>query len=1130
MTITKKPVLLLFYLIFLSSLGYGQLRPRTTSKLNSGNWYQLSISKSGIYKLDYNFLTSEMKIPASELDFSKIGIFGYGGGTLPEDNQYNPYSDFLPENAIEIYDQNNNKILENGDYVLFYADGPYHWRYDANSSQFVHTSAFYTDVQRFFITTTEGSQKRISSQNLSGSPSKIQSSYDYYDVLDKDSINPNLSGRIWFSSSISNFKKNIQLPLPIDACTGGESVQLSYSYYTKLSNATVHIDINGQSVKSQPLSPNDDLITDTFRTLCPGSNATIGFTISSSIEQNFYLDYIRVNTKANLAYSGKQFNFRFRDNIGLSSIQQAQFSSNGFRVWNVSDIRSIKNVTLNGNGFLFNNNTLQEFVAFQDKDAYTPTAIGKVSNQNITGIPKAHNLIVTYKTWMSVANELAQFHKEESGTESQVVDIEKVYNEYSSGNKDVMGIRRFIIDQYHKDPNSSIQLSSVTFFGKPCVDFKGISKSCEDYVSTYETAVPSDFLRSFCTDDFFGLLEDNQTNLDGSDRTLAIGIGRLPVTTLQEAKDVLNKIKAYKSKESYSDWRNNSTIVSDDYDDPVDASFYTQNQVLAQAIADMHIKTNLNKIYLDAFNQEQFSGGQRYEDAEKMLKDNITFGSLLITYIGHGGFANWAQERILSVSDLPIYQNLHSLPFMTTATCGFAPYDKPSATKSAGESFLLQKDGGAISMLTTCREVLISDQGPFMNHFFNQFYNRKSNGRFQSFGDIMRLTKNANNVDLNSQKVVLLGDPALTINMPIYNVVTTSISNGTDDTLKALSKMTITGEVRNLNNSLMTDFNGFCQVTVFDKKVQNKLNYNDVKDPLIPKDTFDVQNSRIFRGSTTVSNGKFTIQFIVPKDINYAIGLGRVSYYAADVNAKPYRDAAGMDTSVWVGSANLKAEKDEKPPVVKLFMNDDKFAFGGITHADPILLAKLSDESGINTTGAGIGHDITAVLDDNVRLPIILNNYYKTDPGDFRSGSTQYPFYQLKQGKHTIRVKAWDVYNNPGEGYLEFYVAKDEGIALRHVLNYPNPFTTNTYFQFEHNRPNQPLDVSINVLTISGKVVKRIYQKLTTDGFRVDKQIPWNGRDDFGDKIGRGLYVYVVTIRDTKGEVAHQYEKLVLLQ
>lgn len=1105
------------------------------SALSKGNWYKISIANTGVYKLDFNFLTNELKIPSTELDFTKLGVFGYGGGVLNEANNSIFPSD-LPEINTEIVDINSNGKLEDGDYILFYGAGPIRWQFNPFNSLFEHTSSYYTDEQCFFITTTEGKQQRVLNSATLSNPIATLNSYDYYQVMDKDSINPNLSGRVWYAGMLSNFNRSIEYDLPLEQCTAGESIVVSFSYFTELNNTPLSILINGNTVKNLNLTSSFKYQIDSFKLLCPGSGAKIKFTTPTTIASNFYVNYIAVNAKANLTYSNTQFNFRIKNGIGSPDNYQLNISGAGnAKIWDVT--KQIVKPSTNNNGstksIIFSNQIPREFVVFEDINAYKPIAKGKITNQNLSSLPPANNLIITHKNWMNQAKDLAKFHQDEQNLISHVVDVEEIYNEYSSGNKDVMAIRRFIKEQYEKSPSSKI-LSTVTLFGKACVDFKNINKnsnSCVDYVPTYETLYSADFLESFCTDDFYGLLNPNDINLDINGQIMAIGIGRLPVSTVEEAKQVVAKIKAYKSAKSYSDWRNQTTTVSDDYDDNADGSFYTQNEAMNKYIKSNFIKTNPNKIYLDAFFQEQFSGGQRYEDAEKLLKDNFTFGSLLITYIGHGGSNNWAQERVLSTSDLPIYKNIYSLPFMTTATCGFAPYDKPNASnKSAGERYLLQKDGGAIGLFTTCREVLISDQSSFMDKFISNFYTRKPDGNFYTFGDISRETKTALGINLNSRKVVLLGDPALEINMPKYNIVTTNISNGTDDTLHSLSKIKITGQINDLTNNLISDFNGFCQITVFDKITQSRLNYNDTKDPKIPNDTFETQQSRIFKGSTKVENGKFSVEFIVPKDINYAIGRGKISYYAADTNVKPYRDAAGIDTNIIIGGANLNALQDNDAPIVKLYMNDEKFVFGGITNADPILLAKISDLSGINTTGAGVGHDITAILDGNIRLPVNLNNYFKTDQGDYTRGSINYPYYQLSEGKHTIKVKAWDVYNNPGEGYIEFFVTKSEHIALTHVLNYPNPFTTNTWIQFEHNRPNEPIDVSINIMTVSGKVVKRIAQKITTDGFRVDKQIQWNGRDDFGDPIGKGLYIYVVTIRDSKGETAHKYEKLVLLQ
>lgn len=1105
------------------------LKTRTSSVLSTGNWYKFEIAATGVYKLDYNFMTKSLAIPAGELNFNTIGVFGYGGGVLPEKNNFNFISD-LPENSISVKDFNGNNKMDPEDYILFYAAGPYRWNLDSKN-KFRHTSKYYTETQAFFLSTTQGSRQTIGSYQINGTATKTTSLFDDYATIDKDSMNPNLSGRIWFGERLNSFNKSFKQTIPIQNFTSGQEVELIISYYNKIAGGSYSVFIDNSFVNSYNISEDYKMKFDTVRFKANSSNADIMITVNNNSNESFYLDYIEANTKNILKYSGTQFNFRSLENLGTNDVLELNISNiSNAEIWNVSTIGQTKKVVLTGNSFKINNNQLQEFVIFDENNTLLPNAKGKIENQNLINSSQKSNIIFTHKKWKSIADKIAQFHKEESNIETNVVDIDQVYNEFSSGNKDVMALRRYLYMLYQNaNGNLNLMPKTALMFGNACVDYKGKLDLSVDYIPTYQKLVPDNFLESYCTDDFYGLLDPTEENLETT-ATMDIGIGRLTVTTVAEANDMYEKIKAYKSKASYADWRNGTTIVSDDYDNVSDAAFYIQNELLADNIKINKIKTNVEKIYLDAFRQTQYSGGQRYEDAEKLLKDKISFGSLLVTYIGHGGFTNLAQERILSLSDIKIYKNLNNLPFITTATCGFAPYDKPAKERSTGEKFLLQKDGGAIAMLTTCREVLISDQGGFMGNFISQFYNRKLTGDFRNFGEIAMETKNANNLNSNSQKVVLLGDPALILNMPKYNVVTTKIGISGNDTLKALSKVTIEGEVRNLSNSLMNDFNGFCQVTLYDKSTMGILNYNDTKDPKIAKDTFAQQNSRIFKGSTNVVQGRFNITFIVPKDINYAFGLGKISYYAADIANKPYRDASGMDSNVVVGGANLNASQDNEPPIVNLYMNDEKFGFGGITNADPILLAKLSDDNGINTTGAGIGHDITAILDDNLKLPITLNNYFQTELNNYKIGAVKYPFYLLAAGKHTLKVKAWDVYNNPGEGYTEFVVAQGAKVALNHVLNYPNPFTSNTWFQFEHNRPGEDLDVSINIATISGKIVKRIHQKLRSDGFRIDKQIAWNGLDDYGEKIGKGVYVYFVTIRDSKGDNDTKYEKLVILQ
>jgi hypothetical protein len=263
----------------------------------------------------------------------------------------------------------------------------------------------------------------------------------------------------------------------------------------------------------------------------------------------------------------------------------------------------------------------------------------------------------------------------------------------------------------------------------------------------------------------------------------------------------------------------------------------------------------------------------------------------------------------------------------------------------------------------------------------------------------------------------------------------------------------------------------------------------------------------------------------VPKDISYSYGNGKISYYADN----GFIDAHGYDEDIVVGGTADSFLVDNVGPEIKLYMNDEKFAFGGITDENPVLLVKLEDENGINTVGTGIGHDITGVLDQNTQSTYVLNEYYSAALDDYTKGEIRYPLSKIPEGRRNIKVKAWDVYNNSSEGYTEFIVSKSAELALGHVLNYPNPFTTSTSFQFEHNKPGQPLFVQVKIFTVSGKLVKTIQQDILSDSYRVDN-IKWDGLDDFGDRIGRGVYVYKVQVRAEDGASAHQFEKLVILK
>jgi hypothetical protein len=460
-----------------------------------------------------------------------------------------------------------------------------------------------------------------------------------------------------------------------------------------------------------------------------------------------------------------------------------------------------------------------------------------------------------------------------------------------------------------------------------------------------------------------------------------------------------------------------------------------------------------------------------------------------------------------------------------TSTCEFTKFDDPSR-ESIGELISLNPKGGSIALMTTTRSVYISINTLVVASLFNHVIERDANFDPLAFGEIMRRVKNSSGTSPNRRCFNLIGDPALKICLPKWRIVTDSInhvsvSNGAD-TIRALTKMHVVGHLEDYNGNKLTAFNGVLSPTIFDKPKKVQTLGNDQNSPII---TFKTQKNALYKGRATVANGDFKFEFIVPKDIDFNYGRGKISYYADNKVV----DADGWDTTFVVGGINPNPPVDNVGPELKIYLNDDSFVNGSISSANPLLVVEAYDEFGINTVGNGIGHDITAVLDGNTGNPIVLNEYYKSNLDSYQNGKLQYTLRNMSVGSHTLDVKVWDVNNNSNTIRLDFTVTEDQEVQLDHVLNYPNPFTTHTTFMYEHNQSCASLETQINIYTVSGRLVKTINQLVPTNGFRVEG-ISWDGKDDFGDQLAKGVYVYQLKVTMPDGKKAQKMEKLVLLK
>jgi hypothetical protein len=517
-------------------------------------------------------------------------------------------------------------------------------------------------------------------------------------------------------------------------------------------------------------------------------------------------------------------------------------------------------------------------------------------------------------------------------------------------------------------------------------------------------------------------------------------------------------------------------------------------------------------------------GGNRYPEVNEVINKRVEKGSLIINYVGHGGELGWAHERILEIPDIQAWRNLANMPVFVTATCEFSRYDDPERV-SAGEWVFLNKNGGGIALFTTSRLTYAGTNKELLVNFYSSIF-KKTAGQYLKLGDLLVASKYMMGSGANVHAFVLLGDPALQMDYPDLNVVTTSINNNppsfVPDTLKALSQITITGEVRNADGQRAENFSGTVFPTVYDKAVENWTKANYGEDEKYP---FMLRKSPVYKGKVEVTNGSFSFTFIVPKDIAYKFGTGKISYYARS----PETDANGYDENLQVGGYNTAAIPDDHGPEIRLFMNDRNFISGGITNQTPFLLADIIDSSGINTVGNGIGHDIIVVIDDKTSDPVILNDYYVANLNTYKSGTIGYPLSAMADGLHHLTLKVWDVYNNSSEATIYFQVVSSADFAFNCLYNYPNPMRDNTTFSWETNQVNQAVEIEIRIFTLDGNIIKTLRENIFNQGFRA-VTINWDGMTDNGRKISSGLYVYRMQMMLEDGTAKYQTSKLVVIR
>ena len=1125
------------------------------SVLSEGDIYKIAITKDGIYKIDKSFLES-MGISVSSVNPQTINVYGNGGSLLSEQNwKYRP--DDLVKNAIFVQGESDGTFGPN-DYILFYGKGPDKWSEEKELSldrkTWQHTKHYYSDSAYYFIKINDTNPLRISTETTSETANQQSNQFQDYSFIESDLYNLTDSGREFYGDAFDqvltanytfNFPNVTANPASLEVSCVGRTIGTSSTFTATVQGNSANVSIG--SVVDSPTSQvarNGKIILD-FTPNNANCNVSLTFTKGNS-EAKGYLDYILLNVTRDLTMSGSQMKFRDTTTVGFGNVTEFQLANAAAvnEIWDISTVTRPTRMSLSANGttksFVTSTNKLKEFIAFSG-GYFTPVAAGKIENQNIHGWKAVDLVIITSPELKSVAESIAEIHRGE-GQLVSLVTPEQVFNEFSSGNPDPIAFRQVIKMLYDRALGGARGPKNLLLVGDG--DFsrtKGLANQRGANVLVFESDNSLSPVSSYVSDDYFvtvSPLEDG-TSLG----LLDCGVGRIPADNLTEASYYLEKIKAYVSQNTsstgdaycvgdvqenaFGNWRNIVGFVSDDQDGnggPYEQIHLISADSLANIMRVKYPNFDLAKMYMDAYTQESTPGGERYPDGSSAIEQRVENGALLVTYIGHGGERGWAHERILDLPTIEGFTNKYRMPVFLTATCELARYDEPSV-RSAGERLVMNPNGGAIAMLTTTR-IVFSGENFEMDLAFYAHAFEKQNNQAYTLGELNMLTKNGVPPSNDSKpNFSLLGDPALKMVYPKLLVETTHINNisisSFVDTLKALQEVEFKGLVKNRDGSVASNFNGYIYPTVFDK--ESKV-YTQNNDGGVVQD-FKSYNKIIYRGKSSVTNGEFSFKFIVPFDINYTVDTARVSYYAVAGNM----DGNGHYSKFKIGSVNPNAAFNEIGPQIQIFLNDSTFVNGSTTNTTPIIIAKLMDEDGINTVGNGVGHNLTAILDGNTNKPIVLNEYYSADLNTYKSGVVRYPLPSLTLGSHTLKLKAWDVQNNSAEQEIQFTVAEDSEVALSHVLNYPNPFTTSTRFMYDHNQACKNLDVRIQIFTIGGKLVKTLEHSYYATGFK-GEDLYWDGRDDFGDQIGKGVYVYKIEIRNEEGQKGEQFEKLVILR
>ena len=719
------------------------------------------------------------------------------------------------------------------------------------------------------------------------------------------------------------------------------------------------------------------------------------------------------------------------------------------------------------------------------------------------------------------AERLAVAHREKDGLTVEVVTPEAIYNEFSSGTPDATAYRRLMKMFYDRSSSLGNPPKYLLLFGDGIYDNRGISGEVQgvsrsNMLLTFQSQESLN-VYSYATDDYFAFLEDNSGSNFSRDK-MCLGVGRFPIRTVTEATQMVDKTISYMENKDSGSWKNNVTFVADDgnNEDSFTTNHMKQADQLAEAIEEMQPGFLVNKVYFDAYKRSSFG---TYPDVHNEIEKLLKSGQLLINYTGHGSTTHWADESVWTQTDINNSSYKH-LPVWVTATCDFTRFD--DVKTSAGESVFLNPTSGGIALFTTTRVVFSGNNANLNKALIDNLFQEDANSRY-TLGEAMMYTKRQLN-DSNKLNFILIGDPALKFAYPEYKARVTAVNGEavSDEPFefKALSRITVEGEILNPSGSFAADFTGVLSSTIFDSQSSITTLGNSSE-----KFTYLDYPNTIYIGRDSVRNGKFSFTFMVPKDISYSNKKGKLNLYASSET----KEAQGSFFDFIVGGTSDTAETDTIGPEIRqIYLNDSSFVSGDKVNTTPYFVAKLWDKSGVNITGSSVGHDMMLTIDSMPSMSYNLNSYYALLPDSENEGLVQFSIPELEPGMHTAEFKVWDILNNSTTYTFTFEVAEGLKPNLIEMYATPNPARDQVEFFLHHNRPESNLKVTVMVYDMTGKFLWSTEKSGSSELFKA-YIVTWNLTDNGGRRLRPGVYLYRAAISTNNSKEATKANKLIIL-